>query len=184
MPPVSSARATDLAQASLELTAADRARLLPRVASAPALVTVLFNEPHAQWATLEEVEAASTWLGAAATELNEPPLATSLVEDRHDVTADWHGPAHPLVDVRLDGVTIAKVDYLEASASAHWFLRWCGDPSAAHGPVELPLMPLATHVPEEAEEDADIRAAILDAAVEAAANELTGRPVRLQLRDA
>ena len=74
-------------------------------------------------------------------------------------------------------------DYLPASASAHWFLRWTGNPQPAHRPSDLPLLSLVSQVPEEAEEDARMRAAVLDAAAEAAASELTGRPARLTLHD-
>jgi hypothetical protein len=117
--------------------------------------------------------------------LNEPAIVSGLISQARDVTAEWHWPDHPLVDVRLAGASIAVVDYFPASASAHWFLRWTGGEShGALGGAQLPLTPLATRVPEEVDADAGMRALVLDTAAEAAASQLTGRAVRLELRDA
>ena len=84
MRPTSSARVTNLADVRLELTEAESASLLPRVASAPPLIAALLgNLGSHEWATPEEVEEGSAWLGAAASNLNEPALARSpLLPDR------------------------------------------------------------------------------------------------------
>jgi hypothetical protein len=183
--PTSSARTAEIAKVRLGLTKADRTALEPWIATAPPLIASLLEDPGSlQWGTQEETDSASRWLAEAAGELDDPTVATSLVLGAHEITAEWRWPTHPLVQVHLDATRVAVVDYLEGSASSHWFLRWTGEPAGPHGAAELPLLPLATHVPEEAEEEAGMRAVILDAAVEAAVNKLTGRAVRLQLRDA
>jgi hypothetical protein len=131
------------------------------------------------------LEVVAGWLKAAARESKDPLIVNGLISQARDLTAEWRWPDHPVVDVRLTGAVIAVVDYLPASASAHWFLRWTGGESrGALGGAPLPLTPLATRVPEEADEDAGMRTFVLDTAVEAAANQLTGRAVRLELRDA
>jgi hypothetical protein len=43
----------------------------------------------------------------------------------------------------------------------------------------LPLISLVTRVPEEVDGDDDMRATVLDTALEAAANRLVGRVVRI-----
>jgi hypothetical protein len=180
----SATRAATILEVSLNLTGADAARLAARSAGAPPIVMALLAHPGtARWVTREELDTAVAWLRSVANGLNESAIVNSLREDAHEVTAVWRWPDHPLVEVFLDDSAIAVVDYLPASASAHWYLRWTGDPRPAHGLNDLPLLPLATRVPEEAEEDSAMRAAVLDAAIEAAANKLTGRTARLALRD-
>jgi hypothetical protein len=181
---VSPARAGTVIEVSLNFTEPELASLGPRAASAPPLVAeFLSGSTSPRWATAAEVSAAREWLGAAAAGVNQRATAASLVERPRGLVAEWRWPDHPLIEVRLDGEPIAVVDYLPASASIHWFLHWTGGTSAAHGSAELPLLPLATRVPEEAEEDVGTRMTVLDTAIEAAANELTGRVIRLELRD-
>ncbi len=104
--------------------------------------------------------------------------------ETHELSAEWCWPDKPLVVVRLDSEPAAAVDYLPASASAHWFLKWTAEVSRAQLGDELPIIALASHVPEEAEEDENLRAAILDAALAAAAAQLTGRVVDVEPHDA
>jgi hypothetical protein len=179
-----SRRVATLLEVSLNLTEPDTALLVPRSANAPALVTALLDTPaSAQWASGEESLAAAEWIDHAARELNKSAIARSIAEVPHELSAEWQWPDQPLTRVCLDGSEIATADYFPASASAHWYLRWTGEAIASRSSTELPLIALATRVPEEAEEDAAIRKAILDVAIQAAANELTGRPSRLELAD-
>jgi hypothetical protein len=78
----------------------------------------------------------------------------------------------------VDGREVATVDYLPASASAHWVLTWTSGEIAADGPAHLPLMPLVTSVPEEVDADESLCAAVLDIALDGAEARLTGRTVR------
>lgn len=95
------------------------------------------------------------------------------------ISAEWRWPEVPPARVRVDDREVAVVDYLPASAAAHWYLRWASDDIAAGGPDVLPLISLVTRVPEEVDGDDDIRATVLDTALEAAANRLAGRVVRI-----
>jgi hypothetical protein len=166
------------------LTDPERASLAPRSADAPALIgTLLANPASAQWATRNDVALAASWLATAASELHEPAIQNCLRESARKLTAHWRWPDHPIVDVGLDGSTIAVVDYLPASSSAHWFLRWPGELKVAPAFTVLPIISLATRVPEEVDGDDKVRAAVLDIAIEAVANQLTGRAVRLEARD-
>ncbi len=71
------------------------------------------------------------------------------------------------------------VDYLPASASAHWYLRWASRDIGADGPDILPLISLVTREPEEVDGDDDMRATVLDTALEAVTNRLAGQVVRI-----
>jgi hypothetical protein len=178
-------RATTLVKASLELADPEAAILQPRVAAKGSLIEALVGRPRVStWATTEEAEAANHWLAAAAAELNEPAIAQGIASEIHELSAEWCWPDAPLVALRLNSELVALADYLPASASAHWFLRWTADTPRARPATELPIMSLAGHVPEEAEEDETMLAAVLDAAIGAATAELTGRVVDGELRDA
>lgn len=178
------ARAATLVQVWLDVSEAEAALLVPRATDAGALASALVSEPQTRrWATAEEVSTATEWLAAAARKLNEPALGEALTEESHVLRAEWRFPEAPLVRLYRDSDLVAIADYLPSSASAHWFLRWEGDDDRAH-PAEFPIMLLAGHVPEEADEDESMRATILDEAIGAAAAELTGRVVRLDPRDA
>jgi hypothetical protein len=96
----------------------------------------------------------------------------------HRITAEWCWPDTPLARIRLDGREVATVDYLPASASAHWVLTWISEELATDGPKQLPLMPLVTRVPEEVDAERSLRAAVLDIALDGTEARLTGRPVR------
>lgn len=95
------------------------------------------------------------------------------------ITAEWCWPEVPLARVRVDDLEVAVLDYLPASAAAHWYLRWVSGDIGADGPDFLPLISLVTRVPEEVDGDDDMRATVLDTALEAVANRLAGRVVRV-----
>jgi hypothetical protein len=97
--------------------------------------------------------------------------------------ANWCWPDRPLMRVLIDDRELAVADYLPASAAAHWFLRWRSGDVAPEGPELLPLMPLATHVPEEVDGDESMRAVALDTVLEAVASRLTGRAESIESRD-
>lgn len=171
-------RAATLHEVALRLDDVQPASMAPRSADAPPLVSDVLARPAAtHWGTDDELSEASAWFLETGTILNQPAIETCLSAHSHELRADWRWPDRPLVEVRLDGTVIASVDYLPASASAHWFVRW-ENPSVSRAGAELlPLIPLAARVPEEAEEDEGTRLLVLDAAVEATATGLTGRPV-------
>jgi hypothetical protein len=95
------------------------------------------------------------------------------------ISAKWCWPEVPLARVRVDDREVAVVDYLPASAAAHWYLRWASRDTGAEGPDVLPLISLVTRVPEEVDGDDDMRATVLDTALEAVANRLAGCVVRI-----
>ena len=97
--------------------------------------------------------------------------------------ADWCWPEQPLVRVLVEDCEAAVADYLPASATAHWFLRWRSGTIAAEGPELVPLMSLATHVPEEVDGDETLRVVVLDTVLEAVASRLTGRAETIEPRD-
>jgi hypothetical protein len=88
------------------------------------------------------------------------------------LSAKWQFPERPLVLISLDARPVAGVDYLEASASAHWFVRWAEDPRGGPPPPELALVSLATQVPEEVDANESLRVLVLDTAIKAAADQL------------
>jgi hypothetical protein len=106
----------------------------------------------------------------------EPTVACRII-------AEWRWPEVPLARVRVDDREVAVVDYLPASAAAHWYLRWTSSDCGADGPDVLPLMALVTRVPEEVDGDDDMRANVLDTALEAVANRLAGRVVGIDPHD-
>jgi hypothetical protein len=182
----SSSRASRLASVWLDL-ADDQARALAaRVAGADDLTSALVTQrPARLWATSSELATTTQWLEDAAAVLDQPPLRSALHTETHELTAQWRWPDHPLVHVHLDSQTVAAVDYLPASATAHWHLRWLDDQVLrAHPANALAIMPLAGHVPEEADADSAMLAFVLDEAAAAVAAELTGRVVRLDFDDA
>jgi hypothetical protein len=115
--------------------------------------------------------------------LHEVSTASPRGEDACRIVADWLWPDRPLVRVRVDDQEVATVDYLPASATAHWFLKWTSNELVVEDPNPLPLMPLVAMVPEEVDGDENIRAAVLDTALEAVANRLTGGAARIEPRD-
>jgi hypothetical protein len=115
--------------------------------------------------------------------LHEVLAASPQGDDVHRIVADWLWPDRPLVRVRVDYQEVATVDYLPASATAHWFLKWTSNELVVEDPNPLPLMPLVAMVPEEVDGDENIRAAVLDTALEAVANRLTGSAARIEPRD-
>lgn len=96
----------------------------------------------------------------------------------HRISAQWCWPDVPLVRINADGREVATVDYLPASASAHWVLSWTSAEVGADGPARLPLMALVTRVPEEVDADESLCAAVLDIALDGAKARLTGRTAR------
>lgn len=110
-------------------------------------------------------------------------VARAVIVGAQQVVADWCWPDKPLVRVRVDGEEVATVDYLPASATAHWFLRWTSQTLAVEGPELLPLVPLVAVVPEEADSDDGFRAAVLDVAIEAVASRLTGSAANVEPHD-
>src|SRR5665213_69367 len=86
------------------------------------------------------------------------PIPGSIVACR--ISAEWCWPEVPLARVRVDDREVAVVDYLPASAAAHWYLRWASRDIGADGPDVLPLISLVTRVPEEVDGDDDMRATV------------------------
>jgi hypothetical protein len=115
--------------------------------------------------------------------LREVSTASPRGDGVHRIVADWLWPDRPLVRVRVDDQEVATVDYLPASATAHWFLKWTSNELVVEESNPLPLMPLVAMVPEEVDGDESIRAVVLDTALEAVANRLTGRAARIEPRD-
>jgi hypothetical protein len=181
-----SSRKVTLADVWLDLTPASAASLEPRLASRDDLIAALVGAPRTRrWATAEELAAVRAWLESAALDLNDRAIVQSLNAETHELTAEWVWPDKPLVHLYLDSEPVAFVDYLPASASAHWFLRWAGeDVHRARGAADLPIITLAGHVPEEAEREESMLATALDEALSATAAELTGRVVRIETSDA
>src|SRR5947209_2582529 len=101
----------------------------------------------------------------------------------HRLDALWLWPVAPAVSVRLDGRAVASVEFFQASASAHWILNWIGDDLGYEGPARLPLMSLAGRVPEEVDADAALVGAVLDVALDAAEDRLSGQPARVARPD-
>lgn len=88
------------------------------------------------------------------------------------LAADWRFPERPLVPITLDGKPVASADYLEASASAHWFIRWEPHPRVPEHEGEIALSTLAGQVPEDIDVDEGLRVGVLDTALRAAASQL------------
>jgi hypothetical protein len=182
----STTRSGVLAEVSLKVTEFEGRWLSLGTQDPPSLLGLLLpsDAGSTQWASTEEVTAAVAWLDTMAGELDEPDVGHCLVEHPHPIRAEWCWPDSPAIAVLLDGELFASADYLAASASAHWFLRWTRDAIPSHEPVKFPLLALATRVQEELDEDDAMRAASLDTVIEAAASGLAGRPVSLETRDA
>jgi hypothetical protein len=102
----------------------------------------------------------------------------------HRIEATWQWPTGSAVSLRLGDRELARVAYLPASASAHWILHWIGDDFASEGPEQLPLVGLAGRVPEEVDADPALQAAVLELALDAATERLSGQPARIEHPDA
>jgi hypothetical protein len=100
----------------------------------------------------------------------------------HLIEAGWQWPVAPAVTVRIDGGELAAVEYLLASASAHWILHWIGTPGSGE-PRQLPLIALAGKVPEEVDPDPTLQAAVLDLALDAVTELLLSHPARIEQPD-
>lgn len=88
--------------------------------------------------------------------------------------ASWHFPEHPLVRIVLGDQTVAEADYLEGSASAHWFVRWHDHPVVTDTPPEIALANLAAQVPEDVDADERLRVLVLESALRAAVTHVQG----------
>jgi hypothetical protein len=95
-----------------------------------------------------------------------------------ELVACWQFPSSPLIAIQLGGRPWAEVDYFEASASVHWALRVSGADRSVIG-----LPGLAGRVPDELDDDADLRVAALDHALDAAADRLGVRGETLSPRN-
>jgi hypothetical protein len=108
----------------------------------------------------------------------------NIGQNMHRIEARWQWPAASAVSVRLGDQELATVEYFPASASAHWILHWIGDDFGSEGPGQLPLIGLAGIVPEEVDADPALQAAVLELALDAAAERLSGKPARIEPSDA
>ncbi len=114
------------------------------------------------------------------TQLSSDVDAAMLGPGPHRLSAAWRFPTSPLVEIRLDDRVLASVDYLPASASAHWFLTMRDADSES--PIAVPA--LASRVPEEVDSDAALQRSVLDESALSAASRLLGRPLDLTFHDA
>ena len=102
----------------------------------------------------------------------------ATIEDVGQLSGVWCFPDRPLVRILLDNEPLASADYLEASASTHWFVRW-EDHEQASPQGEIALPTLAGQVPEDAARDESFELAVLEAALSAVASQLTHRAAGL-----
>lgn len=136
-------------------------RVPAALTDAPPLARRLLTHRAPALASPGDLEETTRWL--AQTVGGPPPTLGSV----HQMRAEWEFPLHPLITIWMDDARVARADYGEYSATLHWAVCW---ERSRRQP--LPLVPLATLVPEQVDADAGLRDYVLEVAINATAEHL------------
>jgi hypothetical protein len=131
------------------------------------------GEKGSVWATQREVANMIAWL-------REHGLHEERQAIHHWLDAEWRFPESPLVKLSLDGESVATVDYLPGSASAHWSLRWSRAFAGIPASSVIALVGLVEQVPEEADAELVLWSAVIDTALSAVVAQITKREVDIE----